>query len=104
MGCDVLRASRPDAADRSAGVSTPLVSIVLPTRNGADTLPALFEALSRQQVDFPYEVVAVDSGSTDGSAELLRRRADQVVTIAADAFDHGVTRNLGIERARGELV
>jgi len=85
-------------------MSTPLVSIVLPTRNGADTLPAVFEALSRQRVDFPYEVVAVDSGSTDGSAELLRRRADRLVTIAADAFDHGLTRNLGIEHARGDFV
>jgi rhamnosyltransferase len=85
-------------------VSKPLVSIVLPTRNGADTLPALFEALSRQRVEFRYEVVAVDSGSTDGSAELLRRRADELVTIPADSFDHGLTRNLGVERARGDLV
>jgi rhamnosyltransferase len=85
-------------------MKTPLASIVLPTRNGAETLPSVFEALSRQDVDFSYEIVAVDSGSTDGSADLLRRRADRVIPIAPAAFDHGLTRNLGIEHARGELV
>lgn len=85
-------------------MSAPRVSIVLPTRNGAATLPALLDAISRQRVDCPFEVIAVDSSSTDGTAELLRSRVDRLVTIAADEFDHGLTRNLGVERARGELV
>ena len=80
------------------------VSIVLPTRNGAATLPAVLDAISRQRVDFPFEVIAVDSSSTDGTADLLRRRVDRLLSVAADAFDHGLTRNLGIEQARGELV
>jgi rhamnosyltransferase len=85
-------------------VSGPWVSIVLPTRNGAATLPALLDALSRQRVAFPYEIIAVDSASTDGTADLLRRRVDRFIGIAADTFDHGLTRNLGIAHARGELV
>jgi rhamnosyltransferase len=85
-------------------VSAPRVSIVVPTRNGAETLPALLEAVSRQRVDFSYEIIAVDSASTDGSADLLLRRTDRLVQISADAFDHGLTRNLGIEHARGELI
>jgi rhamnosyltransferase len=85
-------------------MTQPLVSIVVPTRNGGDTLSSLFDAISRQRVSFPYEIVAVDSGSTDGSLEMIRRRADRLIEIAADRFDHGLTRNLGIEQARGELV
>jgi rhamnosyltransferase len=85
-------------------VTDPFVSIVLPTRNGAATLPALFEAVARQRVDFAFELVAVDSSSGDGTAELLRKHADRLVTIAADSFDHGLTRNLAIEHARGELI
>jgi len=80
------------------------VSIVLPTRNGAATLPALLDALSRQRVNFPFEIVAVDSASTDGTSDLLRRRVDRFIGIAAEAFDHGLTRNLGIEHSRGALV
>ena len=85
-------------------MSTPRVSIVLPTHNGATTVPAVLDAVARQRVDFPFEVVAVDSSSTDGTADLLRRRVDRLTGIAADAFDHGLTRNLGIEQARGELI
>jgi rhamnosyltransferase len=81
-----------------------LVSIVVPTRNGAATLPALFDAVGRQRVDFDVEIVAIDSGSTDGTPELLRARADRVLEIAAAAFDHGTTRNLGIAQAHGELI
>ena len=85
-------------------MTTPLVSIVLPTRNGTTTLPAVFEAIGRQRVAFPFEVIAVDSASTDGTAEWLRSRADRVIDIPAGTFDHGLTRNLGIEHARGELI
>ena len=80
------------------------VSIVLPTRNGAATLPAVLDAIARQRVDFPFETVAVDSSSTDRTPDLLRRRVDRLITISADAFDHGLTRNLGIEQATGDLV
>ena len=80
------------------------VSIVMPTRNGAATLPAVLEAIGRQRVDFPVEIVAVDSGSTDGSAELLRSRADVFVEVPRLQFDHGLTRNAGVERAHGDLV
>jgi rhamnosyltransferase len=85
-------------------VSAPLVSIVVPTHNGAATLPALLDAVAQQHVDFPFEVVAVDSGSTDGTLDLLRPRVDRVLEVDAGAFDHGLTRNLGIEHARGELI
>jgi rhamnosyltransferase len=85
-------------------VTAPRVSIVMPTRNGLATLPAVLDAISRQRVDFPFEVIAVDSASSDGTADLLRGRVDRLIGISDDAFDHGLTRNLGIEQARGELV
>jgi rhamnosyltransferase len=85
-------------------VTSPRVSVVLPTRNGAATLPAVLDALSRQRVDFPMEIVAVDSESTDGTSELLRPRVDRFISIPAGSFDHGLTRNLGIDKTSGDLV
>jgi len=85
-------------------VSAPFVSIVLPTRNGLAALPAVLDAMARQQTDLSFEIVAVDSSSTDGTADLLRSRVERFISIPADAFDHGSTRNLGVEQARGELV
>jgi rhamnosyltransferase len=64
----------------------------------------VLDGISRQRVDFSTEIVAVDSSSTDGTAELLRRRAVRVISIPTEDFDHGLTRNFGIEHAKGELV
>ena len=80
------------------------VSIVVPTLDGAATLPALLDAVAGQQAPFSFEVVAVDSGSADGSLDLLEGRVARLVRIERASFDHGLTRNRGIEAARGELV
>jgi glycosyltransferase involved in cell wall biosynthesis len=85
-------------------VIPPRVSIVVPTRNGADTLPALLDAIARQRVEFPIEKIAVDSASTDGTLELLRGRVDHLITIDRNGFNHGLTRNIGIERASGDFI
>src|SRR5262245_26582284 len=85
-------------------MTAPLVSIVMPTRNGAATLPSLLDSLARQQTNFPFETIAVDSSSSDNTVELLRDRVDQLIEIPHESFDHGLTRNLGIEHARGELI
>jgi rhamnosyltransferase len=83
---------------------SPPVSIVLLTRNGSATLPAVLDGIAAQEAAFPFEVVAIDSGSSDGSAELLARRVDRLIRIPPDQFNHGLTRNLGIRHARGDLV
>jgi rhamnosyltransferase len=85
-------------------VNTPSISIVVPTFNGASTLPALLDAIARQRIEHPFEVVAIDSGSTDGSVELLRAAGARLITIPAGTFNHGLTRNLGVEASAGELV
>jgi rhamnosyltransferase len=105
MGADLRRPDDvPPGASRRGEVSPPLVSIVLLTQNGAGTLPAALDAIARQRADFAFEVVAVDSGSDDGTLALLESAAHQVVSIRPDSFNHGLTRNLGVERARGELI
>jgi rhamnosyltransferase len=83
---------------------TPRVSIVIPTKNGAATLPALLDAIWRQRAPFGIEVIAIDSGSTDGTVDLLRRRVDRLIEIPAAAFNHGSTRNAGVEASQGEFA
>lgn len=80
------------------------MSIVILTWNSCALLAACLEALPAATAPVPTEVIVVDNGSRDGTAELLARRED-VVTIA-NAGNRGVApaRNQGIRRARGELV
>ena len=85
-------------------MTRPLVSIVLVTRDGMRDLAEILDRIEAQEVDFPLETIAVDSGSRDGSAELLRARVDHYIEIAPEQFNHGETRNLGIEKSRGEFV
>jgi rhamnosyltransferase len=84
--------------------ASPAVSVLLVTHDGMATLPATLDRLAEQETAVPFELVAVDSGSRDGTAELLARRADRLLTVTPGEFDHGTTRNLGIAACRGELV
>jgi len=83
---------------------TPRYSVVIPTRNGAATLPALMESLRAQRTTGTIEIVAVDSGSTDGTIEILQPRVETLIRMAPHDFDHGLSRNLAVARARGEFV
>jgi rhamnosyltransferase len=58
----------------------------------------------RQQLDGSFEIVAVDSGSSDGTLELLDGNVDRVLRVPPDRFNHGLTRNLAVEQARSELI
>ena len=80
------------------------LSVVIPTKNGAETLPALLDSLERQKLDLTAEIIVVDSGSTDGTLDIARGRVDRLIGVPPDEFDHGLTRNLGIESSRGDLI
>ena len=83
---------------------TPTLSILIPTRNAAAYLPDWQRALELQRGAPVYEVIAIDSGSSDGTPELLERAGVGVMRIAPEEFGHGKTRNLGLAACQGELV
>jgi GT2 family glycosyltransferase len=79
-------------------------SVAVLVKNGAAHLPAVLAALEEQDLAGGLEIVAVDSGSTDGSLEILQRPSVRLLTIPAASFDHGETRNLAAREARGRSV
>lgn len=81
-----------------------LVSVVIPTWNGAEELARLLPVLESQVLDGGLEVCAVDSGSTDGTVELLEAHDVCVEHIRKEDFRHGPTRNLCAARAHGEYL
>ena len=86
------------------GEHGPVVSIVILTWNSRALVSACLAALPAATASLPTEVIVVDNGSRDGTAELLAARAD-VVTIT-NPVNRGVApaRNQGLRRARGEFV
>ena len=81
-----------------------MISVVIPVKNGGNDLERCLDALARQVVDDEVEIVVVDSGSSDGSDDLARRRGARVERIPPAEFHHGRTRNLGAQRARGDIL
>ena len=91
-------------ASGDAKVNTPRVSVVLVTFNAGAGFEALLGKLSSQQASFDYEIIVVDSGSTDGTVELARRYGASVHRVSRAEFDHGATRDLGVSLSRGEYA
>lgn len=80
------------------------VSVVIPTLNGGARFCELLEMIFAQRLDHAFEVLCVDSGSTDGSPEFAAKRGARVYSIDRNSFNHGLTRNLGIQKAKGEFI
>lgn len=80
-----------------------LVSIVLPVYNGQAYLRQAVESVLSQK-HAPLELIAIDDGSTDGSAAILAGYGDRIVVIRQENSGVAAARNAGIERARGEFV
>ncbi|AFY64820.1 glycosyltransferase family 2 protein [Geitlerinema sp. PCC 7407] len=81
-------------------------TVLIPTKNPGALFRKVMEAVLSQETPWPYEVLVIDSGSTDGTVDYCRSLGEQVRvhTIAPQEFGHGRTRNLGISMAKGEFV
>ncbi len=82
------------------------VSVVIPTWNAGARYRELLAALERQDKSAfaSYELVVIDSGSSDGTREASEQAGARVTVIPQKEFNHGGTRNRGIGLARGEVV
>ena len=84
------------------------VSVIIPCRNGADTIGRQLAALVQQQVDFDWEVIVVDNGSTDDSVAKAERYRDLVphlrIVDASERAGVSYARNVGAEFAEGEWL
>ena len=81
-----------------------MISILLLTLNGGERLRECLVAIRSQQGAEPFEILAIDSGSTDQTPATLKAFADRVVSIPPAEFGHGRTRNLAARMAQGEWL
>ena len=84
--------------------NNPLISIVIPVKNGSDTIRSCLNAIFKQSLIGKTEVIVIDSESTDGTLEILEEYDVMVEKIKSKDYNHGDTRNLGVSMAKGEFV
>lgn len=81
----------------------PLVSVIIPTYNGAHCVSEAIEsALSQSFTDF--EVIVVDDGSTDGTVDVLSQYGAKIKIVRKSNGGIASARNAGIEALAGEWI
>jgi len=84
--------------------SAPRASVIILTKNEEANVGRCLDGVFAQKVDFPFDVIVVDSGSTDRTLEIIRGYDVKLLEIPPEQFDHGLTRQFGAERGTGEFV
>jgi len=90
-------------------IPDPYISVVIPTYNRADSLLCTLYGLDRQS--YPkqlFEVIVVNDGSTDATASVLQRIADETAlnlkAVQQNNSGPGMARNNGAKEATGEII
>lgn len=86
------------------------VSVVVPVYNEVESLPHLLESISSilKAAELTYEIICVDDGSKDGSAELLKQhaslRSDLRAVILRRNYGQTPAMAAGFNHARGRVI
>ena len=84
-------------------MTTPSISVVIPAYNAQ---PYLAEAIQSvlNQTSRPTQILVLDDGSTDGTADVARSYAPTIQTVILPHGGQGAARNRGAELARGDFI
>lgn len=88
-----------------AGSNKVDITIMIPTYNGEEYLEGILKAVFKQDIDRKFEVLIIDSGSSDNTLSIIAKFPKvRLHTIPNSEFGHGKTRMLGARMAKGEYV
>jgi glycosyltransferase involved in cell wall biosynthesis len=79
-----------------------LISIIVPSHNTAALLRGTLASVSAQKAQ--WELLVIDSASTDASAEIVRALAPNAILIQKPNAGLASALNLGLSRARGDYL
>ena len=80
------------------------LSIIIPTLNGGEVFRQSLRAIATQATSLPIEIIAIDSGSTDGTPEAAEAAGAKLVRIRPEEFSHSRTRNAALAHAKYDTV
>jgi len=80
------------------------VSIIIRAKNEEKGIMNLLKYFKKQKFDKPYEIILLDSGSTDCTIEIARKNNLRIIEIPPEDFTYGYALNTGIKYAQGEII
>lgn len=81
----------------------PLISVIVPVFNGAAFLPEAIASI-RAQSHRPLEIIVVDDGSTDDTAEVVKALGDGLNYCFQPNRGPGSARNAGLDLAHADII
>jgi rhamnosyltransferase len=79
-------------------------SILILCKNEAANIDSCLQAVFCQQATADFEVIVIDSGSEDGTLEIIKRYPARLERIPASDFHHARTRNYAASLAQGDIL
>jgi GT2 family glycosyltransferase len=96
---------RVPAAHDGGGASNPQWSVIVIARNEAETIEKSLASVVRVFARHSYELIFVDSASTDGTVEIVRRFPAQILRLSETApLRPSVGRHVGYRHSRGRWI
>ena len=80
------------------------VSIIILTKNARNQFRDVLKAIFSQNTKYKFEVIVVDSGSTDETLKIAKEFDTKLFQIPPEEFGHGKTRNYGAKLAKGKFL
>lgn len=84
-------------------ITMPLVSVIIPAYNNELHLREAIDSVLAQEYS-PLEIIVVDDGSTDRTADIVASYGDRVILLRQENQGSAVARNTGIKHARGKYI
>ena len=80
-----------------------MISIIIRALNEAKYLGECLEAITKQKISEPYEIILVDSGSEDDTIKIAKSYDLNIVHIKKEEFSFGRSLNVGCGISKGQI-
>lgn len=88
----------------SGGVIIFNISLIIPTKNAGENFETVLKGFKIALSIYNYEIIIVDSGSTDKTLEIAHKHKVKILKIPPQKFTHGYARNYGASIAFGDYL
>ena len=80
------------------------VSIIILAKNGEASIQRCLNKACSQNFEHDYEVIVIDSGSTDKTLEIIKNYPLKLYSVFSEDFGYSKMRNMGARLASGEFL